>query len=170
MADSGDEAVDQSVIYLAYGEIMHKFQVFELALWQLQSRSIKPGSTLEQAMERVAAWNRTTFGQFMRGMRNQSHWPDGLLERLLTAVDSRNYLAHHYLREYFMVERTEENRDRALQDLADLSAWLDELARELDEHLRTLGIEVPDDSGDETWAKIEALRRKKFFYEDGDDD
>lgn len=169
MAESGDEVVDQSVIYRAYGDVMHKFQVFELALWQLQSRGIRPGTTLDQAMQKVEAWNRTTFGQFMRGMRNQSDWPDGLVERLLTAVDSRNYLAHHFLREYFMVEPTEENRDRALQDLAELFAWLDRLASDLDEHLRTLCLEVPDDSDDEL-AKIEALRRKKFFYEDEGDD
>lgn len=170
MTEARDGKVDQLIIYGAYGELMHKFQVFELALWQLQSRGIKPGTTRDQAMEKVEAWNRTTFGQFMRGMRTQSHWPDGLVERLLTAVDSRNYLAHHYLREYFMVERTEESRDRALQDLAELSAWLDEVAGELDQHLRTLGTEVPGDFGDETSAKIEALRRKKFFHENGDND
>ena len=170
MTESRDESVDRFIIFGAYGELMHRFQVFELALWQLESRSIKPGTTREQAMEKVGAWNRTTFGQFMRGFRTQSHWPDGLVERLLTAVDSRNYLAHHYLREYFMVEQTDEKRERALQDLAELSVWLDELAKELGEHLRTLGIDVPDDFDDETLAKIEALRRKKFFYEDEDDD
>ena len=169
VGEPSDEKVDQFTIYGAYGELMHRFQAFELGLWQLRSRSIKPGATPEQAMETVEAWNRTTLGQFMRGLRTQSHWPDGLVQRLLTAIESRNYLAHHYLREYFTVERTREDRDRTLQDFAELSAWLDELTRDLDQHLRTLDIEVPDDSDDEL-AKIAALRRKKFFYEDSDDD
>ena len=170
MGEPSGEKVDQSIIYGAYGELMHKFQAFELLLWQLQSRSSKPGTTLEQSMETVEAWNRTTFGHFMRVLRTQSQWPDDLVERLLTAVDSRNYLAHHYLREHFTMVRTQAYTDRALQDLAELSAWLDRLTRDLDEHLRTPGSEAPHDS-DRELAKIEALRRQNLFHEEaGEED
>lgn len=101
----------------------------------LQTRSIKPATTMEQAMAKVGKWNGTTFGEFMRGMKNQPHWPKDLLDKLLHAVDVRNYMAHHFLREYFIAQRTEANRESAAQELANLANWLDELSGELDAHL-----------------------------------
>ncbi len=57
----------------------------------------------------------------------------------MTAVEVRSYLAHHFLREYFMAERSMANRTDATQELANLSNWIDELSVHLDAHLASLG-------------------------------
>jgi hypothetical protein len=56
------EATDRD---LSYGEVMRRFQILELGLWSLLTRKIKPGATFNQAMEMVANWDSTTFGQLM---------------------------------------------------------------------------------------------------------
>src|SRR5437899_1327954 len=52
-------------------------------------------------MEMVANWDSTTFGQLMRGMKNQPHWPEELAWKLLEAVKAQPP-CHRFLREYFM--------------------------------------------------------------------
>jgi peptidoglycan hydrolase-like protein with peptidoglycan-binding domain len=42
-----DGRVGQFIVYGAYGEIMHQFQVFELTLWGFLTRAIKGGTTLD---------------------------------------------------------------------------------------------------------------------------
>lgn len=158
MSRGGEESVDQFIIYGGYGEVMHRLQVLELSLWMIQTRSIKSGTRLDQAMTKVEKWNATSFGELMRGMRTQTHWPDGLVDKLLKAVEIRNYLAHHYLREYFMVAPSKANRERAAQELADLSVWVEQLIDELDNHIRSLGVASVEQLADETIREIEALR------------
>jgi hypothetical protein len=68
-------------------------------------------------MTTVEKWDAIILGELMRGMRTQSHWPDGLVGKLLKAVEIRNYLAHHYLREYFVVAPSKSSRERAAQEL-----------------------------------------------------
>ena len=97
------DEVDQFIIYGAYGEIMHKFQVFELTLWGFLARSIKSGTTLNQAMDRISRWDSTNLGTLWRGLRTQDHWPSEMVSEVDNAVAARNYLAHHFLRDYFVV-------------------------------------------------------------------
>jgi hypothetical protein len=140
---------------------MHRFQTLELGLWGLLIRKIKPGTSLDQAVQMVAKWDGTTFGQLMRGMRSQEHWPEGLVTKLVEAVEIRNYLAHHFLREYFMAVPSQENRNDASTRLADLSVWLEELEARLDSHLESLGLVPTLDA--ETEAFVESLRPEKWF-------
>lgn len=162
MADP-DEGVNDYLIYIGYGEVMRRFQTLELGLWGLLTRKIKPGTNLHQAIALVARWDGTTFGQLMRGMKNQEHWPEGLVDKLLEAVDIRNYLAHHFLREFFMAVPSQENLHDASSQLADLSVWLEELASELDAHLISLGIETASSLDAETIAVADSLRPEKWF-------
>jgi hypothetical protein len=152
------EKVDQFIIYAGYGEVMHRFQVLELSLWTLQARSLKPKSTLDQSTAKVDKWNGTAFGQMLRGMKNQEHWPPQLIQELLEAVDIRNYLAHHFLREYFLAVASHENREIAAQKLADLSVRLEHLMAKVDRHTQSLGIEAWDHLEPDTQAEIDALR------------
>jgi len=46
-----DERVDQFIVFAAYGEVMHQFQVFEMTLWGFLTRGIKPGMSESQAFE-----------------------------------------------------------------------------------------------------------------------
>lgn len=162
MTDS-DGLTNEYLIYIGYGEVMLRFQTLELSLWALLSRKIKPGTSLDQAVEMVARWDGTTFGQLMRGMKNQAHWPQGLVDKLLEAVETRNYLAHHFLREYFMAVPSQENLDEASTQLAELSTWLEELDADLDAHLESLGIETSSSLDAETKALAESLRPEKWF-------
>jgi len=126
-----DDGVNEYLIYIGYGEVMRRFQTLELSLWGLLTRKIKPGTNPDQAMKMVERWDSTTFGQLMRGMKNQEYWPEGLLDKLLEAVEIRNYLAHHFLREFFLAVPSQENLRDASSQLADLSVWLQELDAEL---------------------------------------
>jgi hypothetical protein len=161
---TASEDVDSFLIYGAYGEAMHRFQVLELSLWGLLTRSIKTGTTLEQASLKLDKWDGTTFGQIVRGIRTQSHWPHGLLERLLEAVEVRNYLSHHFLREFFMAVQSGPNNERAVQQLASLSDWVEELENDLECHLRSVGITGPEDLDSATIAEIEQLRPKEWHW------
>lgn len=164
VTEPGEQEVDQFIIFGGYGEVMYRFQTLEMGLWGLQTKSIKPHTHPDQAMAKVEKWNGTTFGEFMRGMKNQPHWPKDLLDKLLHAVDVRNYLAHHFLREHFVAERTEANRESAAQQLANLAHRLDELSDELDAHLLAQGIASIDDLDEETAAEVDAMRPKDWFY------
>jgi len=164
VSEPSDERLDQFIIFAGFGEVMHRFQVLEMSLWGLLAHGIKPATQEHQVLAKLEQWNATTFGKLMRGMKNQGHWPPDLLDKLLHSVDVRNYLAHHFLREYFIAERSEANRDNAAQELANLANWLDDLSDELDAHLASQGIASVDDLDEETAADIDAMRPKDWFY------
>ena len=161
MGDPSDARVDQFVVYAGYGEVMHRLQALELSLWLIQCRNIKAKSTSEQVMAKVEKWNETTFGNLMRGMRNQTHWPPSLVDKLTRAVQIRNYLAHHYLREYFAARPSEQNLERAAQELAEISVFLENLVSEVDTHAAALGVALGPDK--ETMAGIEQLRPTEWL-------
>jgi hypothetical protein len=163
-----DDSTGEYLIYIGYGEVMRRLQILELGLWGLLSRKIKPGTSLSQAMDMVAKWNGTTLGQHMRGMKNQPHWPEELVGKLLEAVRIRNYLAYHFLREYFMAVPSRGNLDDASAQLAELSVWLEELDAELDAHLESLGIATSSSLHAEAEALAETLRPEKWFGFVGD--
>lgn len=91
MSEPSDERVDQFIIYAGYGEVMHRLQVLEMSLWTLPTRGIMPKTQFEHAMDRVEKWNGTTFGELMRGMKNQEQ-PRGN-RASLTQVPSHEPLA-----------------------------------------------------------------------------
>jgi hypothetical protein len=77
---------------------------------------------------------------------------------LLRAVETRNYLAHHFLREFLMAVPSQKNLHDASSQLADLSVWLEELDAELDAHLASLGIETASSIDAEAMALADSLR------------
>ena len=50
------------------------------------------------------------------------------------------------------------------QELANLANWLDDLDRQLETHLTTVGIVGREDLNDEAAAEIDRLRPKNWFY------
>ena len=160
-----DERVDQFIVYGAYGEVMHQFQVFEMTLWGFLTRGIKPGMSESQTIDRLAKWDGTTLGQVVRGLKSQTHWPEGMIKSLEQAVETRNYLAHHFLREYFVVAPSERIRDQATDQLAHVSARLQDLQEALDAHLRSLGVADIDELDEETRAEIDKLRPRDWLGE-----
>jgi hypothetical protein len=94
-------------------------------------------------MDKVKKWDATTLGKLVRGMKNQPDWPPGVVEELLGAVETRNYLANHFLREYFVVRPSEEAREEAAETLGNVSSRLDDLQEALDQHLKAVGSGCP---------------------------
>jgi hypothetical protein len=168
-----EDAMDQFTVYAFYGKLMHGFQLFELTLWLLLSRSIKEKAKSKKGDskkvdDKVAAWDRLNLGQIIGGIKNESHWPEGMVTELERAADARNYLAHHFLREYFLVLPSEENEMRALEQLVKLSDRLDKLDTSLQMHLKTLGISVDDELDEDLRAEIDAIRPKVWLGEEED--
>jgi hypothetical protein len=141
-----------------------------MTLWGFLTRGIKPGMSHSQAMDRIAKWDGTTLGQVIRGLKSQEHWPEGVIESLEQAVETRNYLAHHFLREYFMVAPSERVREQATDQLAHVSARLDDLEEALEVHLRSLGVAGIDELDDDARAEIEKLRPKDWLDEPPEQD
>jgi hypothetical protein len=164
-SEASDERVDQFIVYGAYGEVMHQFQVFELTLWGFLTRTIKDGTSVDQAMDKVWKWDGTTFGKLVRGLKSQGHWPPGMIDSLEEAVQARNYLAHHFLRNYFMVTPSERNKEQATNQLAEVSARLEDLQEALEDHLRSLGVTGIEELDEETLAEIDKLRPTDWLGE-----
>jgi hypothetical protein len=163
--EHSDQRVDQFIVYGAYGEVMHQFQVFEMTLWQFLARGIKRGTTMAQAMDKITKWDATTAGKIVRGLKSQPHWPDGMIDSLEQAVQTRNYLAHHFLREYFLVTPSERIRDQTTEQLADVSAQLENLQNALEAHLHSLGVPEVNELDEETRAEIDKLRPAAWLGE-----
>lgn len=157
-AEAPSGQVYQFLVYGAYGQVMHQFQVLELTLWGFLTRGIKPGMSHRQAMDKVAKWDGTTLGRVIHGLKSQEHWPEGVIEELEQAVETRNYLAHHFLREYFMVAPSERTRAQAADQMAHVSVRLEDLEEALESHLHSLGVASVDELDEQTRTEIEKLR------------
>jgi hypothetical protein len=70
MTQPEDQVGDGYLIYIGYGEVMRRFQTLEMSLWVLLTRRIRPGTSMEQAVQMVARWDGTTFGQLSNWARS----------------------------------------------------------------------------------------------------
>lgn len=138
---------------------------FEMTLWGFLTQGIKQGMSDSQALDRITKWDGTTLGQLVRGLKTQGHWPEGMIESLEQAVETRNYLAHHFLREYFVVAPSESAKEQATEQLARVSARLEDLEEALEAHLRSLGVPGVEELDEEARAEIDKLRPKEWFDE-----
>jgi len=78
-------------------------------------------------------------------------------------VDTRNYLAHRFLREYFTVTPAEGNRVRAAEQLAGVSVRLEHFQQALEAHLRSFGVYGIEGLDKETRAEIDKLRPTEWL-------
>jgi hypothetical protein len=153
-----DNDVGEAVIYIGYGDLMRKLQLMEWNLWEIQARRMKPKIRAEDAFAKLEKLDATTFGSLVRGMQTQDHWPAGIVDELLAAVDLRNHLAHHFLREFFLAEQSEENYTRGADQLAEWSLRVDDLDERLDAHIQTMSDVTWDELDEDLKAEIEAMR------------
>lgn len=161
-----DESTDQFIVFAAYGEVMLGFQLMELSLWSLNAINLKPAIQAAQASAKVEKWNGTSFGDLLRGLRTQPHWPRDLLDQLDGALDARNYLAHHFLREYFVLKPSLNARDRATAQLAEIARRQKKLQSELDTHLRSVGVPDVDELDDDLLDDLDALKPTSWSAEE----
>lgn len=159
----------QALIYVAYANLMRQLQVMELSLWQIKALRMKPGIQSRQTYEQIVKLDGTTFGKLVRGMKTQDHWPDGLVDELEGAVELRNYLAHHFLREFFLASPSQESTDTAMDSMVAWSLRLEALDDALTDHIATLPGAEQMGVGDELAAEFEKLRPKRWPLDNSDD-
>lgn len=152
----------KALVYVGYAGLMLQFQLMELSLWAIQALSVRSNSTEEQAFVRVEKWNSTTFGALVRGMKNQNHWPAGMGDELEQAVALRNHLAHHFLREFFLVAPSTEHFEDGVQQLLDWSLKVEDLDDRLMKHARKLGVPDLSDLDDGMRAELDELRPRSW--------
>lgn len=141
-----------AVVYVGFGQVMHKFQLIEMNLWSVKALHFKAGIQEHQAFAKLANWDaKAVFGGLVEELKDQHHWPAGMVERLRAAVRVRNYLAHRFLREFFMAENSEENYGRGIEQLIRWSEMVDELDAELAAHVVHL---AGGDIDEETKAEL----------------
>jgi hypothetical protein len=146
------------VVYVGYGEAMHKLQLLELMLWSFATRRFKRGTTGEQMIQKIEGWDKTELGRMWRSMADQDHWPSGIVAMVDALIEARNFLAHRFLLLHFLWQPSQQHTDESTEYLMDLSARLDAALAILEEHARSLGIAGVDDLDEETLQELAALR------------
>jgi hypothetical protein len=149
-----------AVVYIGYGQVMHKFQLIEMNLWAVKALHFKPGVQPHQAFAKLANWDsKAVFGGLVEELKNQPHWPRDMIDRLRAAAQVRNYLAHRFLREFFVTEESEENYGRGIEQLIAWSEMVDKLDADLEVHVTEL---AGGDMDDETKAELAQLIPKRW--------
>ena len=142
-ADQSDASVSRFLVFGAYGEVMLRFQLLEMTYWSILAARLERGVQLDQGMQKVEGWERQTGERLIKALG----MPDELYDEALTAVNTRNYLAHSFLRDRAPFLGVEGAAEAAAEELVEVSARLDEFEGRLETHMRDVG--VPELSEDE---------------------
>ena len=146
--DEIDEtAVARFVAMGAYGEVMLRFQLLEMSYWSIFAARKPPGMSLDQHIAKLTEWDRQTGERLIKALG----LPDDLRDEAMTAVNTRNLLAHRFLRERAVFFGDPRASEEAARVLAEVEVKLDEFEERLKAYMRGLGIEELDE------ADIEAL-------------
>ncbi|WNV83190.1 hypothetical protein [Umezawaea sp. Da 62-37] len=138
--DTGNVA--RFVVFGAFGEILARFQVLELAFWGILAHRQKRGMTLEQRMGKIEGWNRGVLGNLVAA----ADLPAELDEEAHRAVEARNYLVHRFMRDRMPFLHDAAFCEQVGTELAKVSSRLDDFETALGDHTRALGVpEVTDD-------------------------
>jgi hypothetical protein len=157
-----EDAASQSaaVVYIGFGQVMHKFQLIEMNLWSVKALHFKSGIQVHQAFAKLASWDtKAVLGGLIEELSEQPHWPDHMVERLRAAARVRNYLTHRFLREFFVAEENEENYGRGIEQLVAWSEMVDELDADLEAHVAHL---AGEDIDEETRIELAKLMPKTW--------
>jgi hypothetical protein len=131
-----DEAVARLVVMNGYGEVMLRFQLLEMSYWSILAETkLKRGISLDQAMGNVAGWESQTGGRLL----NVLGLPADLEDDARTAVNTRNYLAHGFLRDRAIALQDAAGCEETAKELAVVSGKLDEFEERLEAYMRGLG-------------------------------
>lgn len=150
--------MDEFVIYYGYGQIMHRLQVFEIILWGFKARRIKAGASWAQSSAKIDKWNATTLGQHWRAMKSEDHWPAGMVAAVDALLEVRNWLAHHFLREYALIQPSEQHRQETVDLLRAIADRVDNLVDAMEAHARAMGLPSVDDLSADLQAEIQEMR------------
>ncbi|MBV9652226.1 MAG: hypothetical protein JO296_19095 [Pseudonocardiales bacterium] len=137
-----DTAVARFVAMGAYGEVMLRFQLLEMSYWSILAARKPPGMSLHQHIAKLTEWDRQTGERLIkaRGL------PDDLRDGAMTAVNTRNLLAHRFLRERAVFFSDPLASHEAAKVLVKVEVKVDEFEERLNAYMRELGIEELDES------------------------
>ena len=134
--ESDDTDVSRFTVFYGYGEVMLRFQVLEMSYWQILATRLKRGMTLDQGMQKVEGWERQTGERLIKVLG----LPDELRDEAFTAVNTRNYLAHSFLRDRAPFLAVAGAAEAAAEELTKVSARLDEFEGRLETYMRDVGV------------------------------
>lgn len=142
-----DTAVARFVAMGAYGEVMLRFQLLEMSYWSILAVRKPPGMSLDQHIAKLTEWDRQTGERLIKALG----LPEDLYDEAMTAVNTRNLLAHRFLRERAVFFGDPRASYDAARVLAEVGVKIDEFEERLNAYMRGLGIEELDE------AEIEEL-------------
>jgi hypothetical protein len=142
-----DTAVSRFVAMGAYGEVMLRFQLLEMSYWSILAARKPPGMSLDQYIAKLTQWDRQTGERLIKALG----LPDDLRDEAMTAVNTRNLLAHRFLRERAVFFSDPQASQEAARVLAEVEVKIDQFEERLNVYMRELGIEELEES------EIEAL-------------
>jgi hypothetical protein len=79
----------------AYGEVMLRFQLLEMSYWSILASRKPRGMSLDQHITKLTEWDRQTGERLI----NALGLPPDLHDEAIIAVNTRNLLAHRFLRD-----------------------------------------------------------------------
>ena len=137
-----DTAVARFVAMGAYGEVMLRFQLLEMSYWSILAARKPSGMSLDQHIVKLAEWDRQTGERLIKALG----LPDDLRDEAMTAVNTRNLLAHRFLRERAVFFSDPQASHEAARVLAEVEVKIDEFEERLNAYMRELGIDGLDES------------------------
>ena len=137
-----DTAVARFVAMGAYGEVMLRFQLLEMSYWSILAARKPPGMSLDQHIAKLTEWDRQTGERLIKALG----LPGDLRDEAMTAVNTRNLLAHRFLRERAVFFSDPRASHEAARVLAEVEVKIDEFEKRLNAYMRELGIEELDES------------------------
>jgi hypothetical protein len=157
-----DTAVARYVAMNAYGEVMLRFQLLEMSYWRVLAARKPPGMSLGQHIAKLTEWDRQTGERLIKALG----LPDDLRDEAMTAVNTRNMLAHRFLRERAVFLGDPLASNDAARVLAEVKVKIDEFEERLSAYMRELGIEELDEAEIEvlSWRSRPTSRRGRHWW------
>lgn len=165
MADPERDAADEDpstarfLVMGAFGETIMRLQLVELSFWSLLAMRLKQGVTLDQGMKKLTGWDAQTMGRLVGVLG----LPDALQAEAEQAVETRNYLAHRFMRERAPFLHDVQFCHHVAEELASVQARLDEFEQRLDAYMQSVGVPELTDEELENLGLTEPLDPAVWF-------
>lgn len=148
---------------------MLQLQLLEMNFWVMRTANLKKGMSEAQVLQAIKKWDHTTFGDLVRGLKSQGHFDEDLRWKLDQLIQLRNHVAHNFLREFFVTERTLANFRRGLDSLHRWQRLVEELNHDLEGYVDEMFGKGWDQLSDAEEARIAELQPKRWPLVDPED-
>lgn len=156
-------------ILASYGQLMLQLQVTEMNFWILRAAKLKKGMSDAQVLEAMKKWDRTTFGDLVRGLKSQGHFEEDTRWKLGQLLELRNHVAHNFLREFFVVKGSPVHYREGLSTIERWQALVQDLDEDLTAYIDEEFGEGWNKLSDAEWAEIAKLQPTSWPLIDSDE-